>query len=642
MGDHSADDEATAAEGGSHDELATVTSRPHLPVASDPEPRARSDSRGLREPLPASPPGRDDPTGPLSHELREARVPRQRGDSRGLRRPLAPAGPVERPSTPSVATGTGASQHGSPTAPAGRSGSTAHTTTIASPLEALERDEILRTRRFCFVALAIVVCGLGAIPLLPGDPDATALLVAAGGVSITGIIFLFRQTTDPLRFRSPLTNAAFSLPTIAVVAAIPFFGAFSPAPVLLILGVYFCGLGASSRLANAVYGVCALSQLLIGAAVIMHWTRDTGLVHADNLSARAQWLVQGLVQVVLLGTFVTARVSRHTALTAIGELERAVRVAAHREALLLEAREELERALRAGRGRFTDQVIGGWLLGEVIGRGAMGEVYAATDAAGGAGGRTVAIKLLSQASLSNPQHVQRFLRELRAAMQIRSPNVVEVLAIGEQPVPYLVMERLEGNTLGETLRGKRALATAKVVELVRQVGAGLAAAAAAGIVHRDIKPQNLFFANGCWKILDFGVARHEDHGDTLTSGNVVGTPSYMAPEQARGATVDHRTDLYALAACAYRALTGHPPHAAGEIAETLYRVVHTAPRKPTDLIALSPDVDRVLAIGLAKRADDRFSTAVELAAAVALAVAGELPDPLRERGDALIKRGAWS
>jgi hypothetical protein len=554
--------------------------------------------------------------------------------------------PAVRDSVPSLAPATSVGSTAGSSSPSlshpGTSLSTAPATTIASPLEALERDEILRTRRFCLIALVIVVCGLASIPLLPGDPDATVVLVSAGGMAITGIMFLFRQTADPVRFRTVWTNAAFALPTIAVIAAIPFFGVFSPAPALLILGVYFCGLSRSPRLANGVYGLCAVAQLALGAGVIEKWVRDTGLIHADMLPIRAQWLVQGLVQIVMLGTFVTARVSRHTALTAISELERAVRVAAHREALLLEAREELERALRAGRGRFTDQVIGGWQLGEVIGRGAMGEVYAAVDGTAAGASRRVAIKLLSQASLSNPQHVQRFLRELRAAMQIRSPHVVEVIACGEQPVPYLVMERLDGHTLAEILRGKRALAPAKVIEMVRQVGTGLAAAAQAGVVHRDVKPQNLFFHKGAWKILDFGVARLEDTGDTLTSGNVVGTPSYMAPEQARGAAVDHRTDLYALAACAYRALTGHPPHAAGEIAETLYRVVHTAPRRPSELVSLSDDVDRVLAIGLAKRADDRFSSAEELADALTGAVAGMLSETVHAWGEALVRKGAWS
>jgi serine/threonine-protein kinase len=566
------------------------------------------------------------------HEATAAMPVGEESDTVASRPDLLAVRPAERTQPP-------------PTAAASRSGtflSTSPATTITSPLEALERDELLRTRRFCMVAVAIVACGLGAVPILPGDPDATLLLITAGGIAIVGIAFLFYLTADVVRFRSRWTHFAFGLPAVAVIAAIPFFGAFSPAPVLLVLGVYFTGLSSSARLANAIYALCAASQLAIGAAVIEHWTRDTGLIHADGLMPRDRWIVQGLVQIVLLGTFVTARVSRQTALTAIGELERAVRVAAHREALLLEAREELERALRAGRGRFSDQVIAGWQLGEVIGRGAMGEVYAATTPGPDGTVRRAAIKLLSQASLTNPHHVQRFLRELRAAMQIRSPNVVEVLACGEQPVPYLVMERLDGHTLGEILRGKRALAPAKVVDMVRQVGGGLTAASAAGIVHRDIKPQNLFLHHGSWKILDFGVARLEDHGDTLTSGNVVGTPSYMAPEQARGASVDHRTDLYALAACAYRALTGHPPHAAGEIAETLYRVVHTPPQRPSDHVALGLDLDRVLAVGLAKRAEDRFERADELADALAAAVAGELGEDLRARGDALIRRGAWS
>ena len=535
--------------------------------------------------------------------------------------PPEPAPPAE-PDPPTAANPSHASSQAPP------SGSRAGTTTIASPLEALERDEILRTRRFCVVVVAIILGGLASVPLLPGDPDAALMVFSAGGASLVGVAILFRQTSDPVRFRSPWTQATFAMPAIAVAAVIPFYGAFSPAPVLLILGVYFTGLSSSGRMAGAVYAICGGTQALTGTCVILHVTRDTGLVHAEYLPVHAQWIIQGLIQMVLAATFITARLSRKTALLAVSELERAVRVAAHREALLLEAREELERALRAGRGRFSDQVIGGYQLGEVIGRGAMGEVYAATQ-----GTQTVAIKLLSQASLGNPQHVQRFLRELRTAAAIRSPNVVHVITVGEQPVPYLVMEKLEGQTLGQVLRGRRALPPAKVIDFVRQAGTGLAAAAAVGVVHRDIKPQNLFLHHATWKILDFGVSRAEDHGDTLTSGHVVGTPSYMAPEQARGASVDHRTDLYALAACAYRALTGHPPHAAGEIAETLYRVVHTAPRRPSDLVVLPFDLDLVLAIGLAKRPEDRFATARELADALALAVVVQLPQSLRDQGE---------
>lgn len=521
--------------------------------------------------------------------------------------------------------------------PSGRSARTS-ASTVGSSLEALERDEIVRTRRFCYIAVAIALVGGAATLALPGDPDASLVLLVAIGCAIGAIGFLLHRTGDPLRFRKPSTALGWFVPAAAVTTAIPFFGAFSPAPVVLVLGIYFTGLGKSTKLALAVYATCAGVQGMLALLLITDAIEDPGLVRIAELSQRDQIIVQGLVQFVLLATLVTARMSRQTTLVTVGELERAVRLAAHREALLLEAREELERALRSGRGRFSDQVIGGYQLGAVIGRGAMGEVYEATDGTG----ERVAIKLLSQTSLGNPNHVIRFLRELRTATSIVSPHVVRVIEVGEAPVPYLVMERLEGMTLAEMLRGKRALSAPEVIDLVTHIGAGITAAAAAGIVHRDLKPQNLFCHRGVWKILDFGVARAMSHGDTLTAGQVVGTPSYMAPEQASGGAVDHASDLYALAAIAYRALTGHPPFAAGEIAETLYRVVHTRPHRPTELAPqLAGDVDHVLAIGLAKQSSDRFERAADLAGALVDALEGRLSPAIRARGQALERRGAW-
>jgi serine/threonine-protein kinase len=544
----------------------------------------------------------------------------------------AAAAAVER-SSPSSASGV------SPAAGTGTATKTSAATSIGSPLEALARDEILRTRRFCWIALVLVIAGGLSTPLLPGDPIASIGVWSAVVTTIIGIVFLYRRTSDPEKFRRKSTALGFFLPTIGVITAIPYFGAFSPAPVLLILAVYFMGFATDARIAFAVYVVCCLGQLVPATLIMFGVTRDTGIVTAGHLDLRTEWIIQGLIQVVMLCTYLTARMSRRTTLVAVSELEGAVRNAAHREALLLEAREELERALRAGRGRFSNQVIGGYELGDVIGRGAMGEVYAGTELKTGAG---VAIKLLSHASLGNPQHVQRFLRELKTAAEIHSPNVVQVIEVGENPVPYLVMERLSGKTLSQVLRGRRVLAIDRVIDLVHQVGIGLAAASAAGVIHRDIKPQNLFLHHGTWKILDFGVARLAEHGDTLTSGHVVGTPSYMAPEQARGATVDYRTDLYALAAVAYRTLTGQPPFGSGEVAETLYRVVHTPPRRPSQLAKLPEDVDLVLAIGLAKLPGLRFGSAAELADAVKRALDGSLPDVIRERGRVLVRGGAWA
>ncbi|MEO6773696.1 MAG: serine/threonine-protein kinase [Kofleriaceae bacterium] len=517
---------------------------------------------------------------------------------------------------------------------------TSNATTVGSPLEALERDEILRTRKFCLIACVIAMLGVAAVPLLPGEPTASALVLVACAVSLVAIAFLYNRTRDPQAFSLPSTALGWFVPAACVTTAIPFFGAFSPVAVVLVLGVYFTGLGRSSRLAFAVYAVCSGMQLLV-AVLVIAGAHDTGMIHPSGLTRLEMIVIQALVQAVLAATFITARISRATALLSLVELERAVRLAAHREALLLEAREELDRALRTGRGRFSDQTIGSYKLGGMIGRGAMGEVYEAQGSQG-----VVAIKLLSQASLGNPHHVLRFLRELRTAAGLISPHIVRVVDVGEQPVPYLVMEKLEGETLAEMLRARKVPAL-EIVEMVAQIGAGITAAAAAGIVHRDLKPQNVFYAQraghrGVWKILDFGIARGLDQGDTLTAGQVVGTPSYMAPEQASGAPVDHLTDLYALAAIAYRGLTGQPPFASGEIAETLYKVVHTRPRRPSLLADLPPELDLVLAIGMAKNPQQRFATALELAEALQGAFSGTLPEGVFDRGRQLEHGGAWA
>jgi serine/threonine-protein kinase len=384
--------------------------------------------------------------------------------------------------------------------------------------------------------------------------------------------------------------------------------------------------------------ICAVLQAAMALVPLMGG-RDIGIIH-PVMTTTQRILIPIFMQFIIAVTMVMARMSRRTALVAVGELEQAVRLAAHRQALLLEARDELERALRTKRGRFSEQTIGHYHLGDVIGRGAMGEVYGAVDARNG---DQVAVKLLSQLSLGNANHVLRFFRELRTAASVESPHVVRVLEIGEKPVPFLVMERLEGHTLSEILRERRTLTPEEVVELVSQVGIGITAAAAAGVVHRDLKPQNIFRHHGSWKILDFGVARAMEHGDTLTAGALVGTPSYMSPEQASGGSVDHRTDLYALAAVAYRALTGHPPFASADLAETIYRVVHTRPARPSLLSPeLGHDVDLVLAIGMAPRSADRFASAAEFADAMRDALAGHLAPILRARGALIVEATAWS
>ncbi|MGE5183706.1 MAG: serine/threonine-protein kinase [Acidobacteriota bacterium] len=512
-------------------------------------------------------------------------------------------------------------------------------TSIGSPIEALERDEILRTRTFCLiVALLAVVGAVSGIVIPGGDRDGKLVLFGACIVGLLSMAFLLYQTRDPIRFRQKWTLLVWFFPAICVNAAVFYFGIFSPAPMLVVLGVYFVGLSKAGRMAIAAYAICALAHAAM-AIYIVGGGRDVGIM-VPPLSRTQQIVIELLVQFVMALTIITARLSRRSALVAVGELEQAVRLAAHRQALLLEARDELERALRSKRGRFSDQTIGAYRLGDVLGRGAMGEVYAAVDTRSNA---QVAIKLLSHASLGNATHVLRFFRELRTAAAVESPHVVRVIEVGEQPVPFLVMERLEGRTLSEILRERRTLPLAEVIELVEQVGIGVTAAAAAGIVHRDLKPQNVFRDRDAWKVLDFGVARAIAHGDTLTANQIVGTPSYMSPEQAIGDEVDHRTDLYALAAIAYRSLTGHAPFQGKEVADTLYQVVHTRPLRPSLLAPdLLQEIDLVLAIGMAPRPGDRFATAGELASALRDAASAHLPPITRARGAAILERAGWS
>jgi len=179
---------------------------------------------------------------------------------------------------------------------------------------------------------------------------------------------------------------------------------------------------------------------------------------------------------------------------------------------------------------------------------------------------------------------------------------------------------------------------------VQHVAIGLEAARAAGIVHRDLKPHNVFLAEGGgerrWKILDFGVSKVGGTG-TLTKGHVVGTPAYMAPEQARGEDVDHRADVYSLAAILYRAVTGHPAFTGKDVPTTLYDVVYRVPTQPSILTSLPGDIDRVLAIGLAKDPRDRFASARELATWFTAAVRESLTPEQRKRADDLSAKHPW-
>jgi serine/threonine-protein kinase len=308
-----------------------------------------------------------------------------------------------------------------------------------------------------------------------------------------------------------------------------------------------------------------------------------------------------------------------------------------------EARQDFARALRIGdAGRFSGAQLGSFRLGQVIGRGAMGEVYRGEHITTK---EEAAIKVLLAGAAIQRSSLERFLREARIASAIDSPHVVKVLEIGadDTVIPYLAMELLRGIDLASLLRQRQRLPAPEVVEVVRQIGAGLTAASIAGIVHRDIKPQNLFWAEEphTWKILDFGVSTIEGHTGTLTQGLVVGTPAYMAPEQASGGTVDPRADVYSLSAIAYRALTGRPPFWGQEVAPILYKVVNEMPPAPTSVASVDPDMDLALAVALAKRPEERFQNAHELADALDAASRGRLSPDVVARGQRVLAVTPW-
>ena len=205
----------------------------------------------------------------------------------------------------------------------------------------------------------------------------------------------------------------------------------------------------------------------------------------------------------------------------------------------------------------------------------------------------------------------------------------------------LAMELLEGTELAARLRSDERLPLTEVSRLAKHIASGLDTAHAAGIIHRDLKPQNLFYVERTktWKILDFGVSKFtHDHKSLTGHGKVVGTPGYMAPEQARGKPVDRRTDVFALGSVLYRCLTGSQAFVGSDIPSILYRIVYKSPAPPTALTdGLPQQIDAVLAVAMAKRPDARFQTAGALAHALECAIQGELDADIIARAKALAK-----
>jgi serine/threonine protein kinase len=248
----------------------------------------------------------------------------------------------------------------------------------------------------------------------------------------------------------------------------------------------------------------------------------------------------------------------------------------------------------------------------VIGEGGMGKVYEARHTR--LHTKRFAVKLLHHELAREPEVVTRFQREAEAASALTHPNVVGVYDVNTSADgrPYIVAELLEGEELGKYLDRLGKLPVAEAVHIVRQVCRALGAAHACGIVHRDVKPENIFLAGpqATVKVLDFGISKVAEFSDGLTkTGTVMGTPDYMAPEQARGDRVDARADIYAVGAILYRALTGRKPFDGLDPMAILTAVLTQEPGRPSTLEPSIPlSLELIVQRTMAKSPAERFST----------------------------------
>jgi serine/threonine-protein kinase len=492
---------------------------------------------------------------------------------------------------------------------------------VPTAAEALDRSDLTRMRAFHMFG---VVAPLGAIllsTLLGGNP--TARLVFWIGVSLLSAcnVVLVYLTKSEALYRPRPVGILWILSTLGIVPALAYFGPFSAVVMVLMLGIVFIALGRVRWTALVTAGICIGGHLAIALPIIFGWVRDPGVLSSEFANQAQLWAAEVLIVGFLISGYALGRWARSMNAAALSELQQAMRVIGDKEQALAEVVDQAQRANRANEGRWTNQMMGSFKLGLVLGRGAMGEVYEAVRG----DGIPAAVKLLNARSTASTTLVERFHREMEVAVRLESPYIVRVFELSEPdaPVPYLAMERLHGTDLATRLRAENRMPSDELVVLLDQVARGLEVARLAGVVHRDLKPHNLFFHGGAtWKILDFGVSKVLGSEGTLTGDGIVGTPQYMAPEQASGGDVSHLADVYALGAIAYRCLTGRSPFKGRDLAELVYQVVHAPPLRPGMLGRVSPLIEDVLAVAMAKDPRRRFASAQVFAQAFVAARRG--------------------
>ena len=282
-------------------------------------------------------------------------------------------------------------------------------------------------------------------------------------------------------------------------------------------------------------------------------------------------------------------------------------------------------------GAEPHRIGGRYELGEMLGRGGMAEVRKGNDVRLG---RIVAVKRLRTDLASDPTFQARFRREAQSAASLNHPAVVAVYDTGEEmstdgtdvPQPYIVMEYVAGKTLREIVREGRKILPERALEITSGVLSALDYSHRAGIVHRDIKPANVMLTpSGDVKVMDFGIARAiADASSTMTqTAAVVGTAQYLSPEQARGETVDSRSDVYSAGCLLYELLTGRPPFVGDSPVAVAYQHVREPVTPPSDHDTdLPPEVDAIVMKALTKRLEDRYQSAAAMRSDIERYLAG--------------------
>lgn len=492
------------------------------------------------------------------------------------------------------------------------------------------------------IALGVVVL----IQIVPAK--STLHWIATVALSLGGLVALGLRHRVKVRgtIDDPELLATGCLLTLMTLVTLAYIGPFSAGAAALCLLVFFFGSSSNDLKGLTVYAASACGYFALTIASL------AGLVHLSQApigivtSTRGLVLLSLVVQGMLFASFYAARTNRQLFVQAIRESSEVRHRLRRHEVELVRARASLPDQQEAVFGKLSGLRLGRYRLGEVIGRGGMGEVYRAlrTD-----DDQPVAVKVLTESMRDDPLQVERFFREAQVCGELDSPHIVKILDAAwseDGRYPYLAMELLEGQDLGSHLRTRGPLPLRDVVDLVQDVSEALSCAHAVGIIHRDMKPENVFLAHAPtgarWKVLDFGISKMRDSRGTLTRNGVIGTPNYMSPEQAQGAPLDTRTDIFALGSIVYRVLTGRLAFDAQEPLAALLQVMNEMPVDPAELCSIPEDVELTLAVALAKDRTTRFSCARDFAEAFRAAARSALDDDLRARARVLLRDKPWT